>query len=177
MEISLQFSILGMQYIASKSIVHRDLAARNVLLTDSFNAKISDFGLSCSTIVEKKSNKLYYLPKKLPVKWLSIEALVSKIFSEKSDVWTFGVLMFEVFSFGQIPYPDLGLKDLMEYLTAGNRLGCPQAATEEIYEIMMGCWKEDPEGRPTFQTLANVFHAILEKATQSYGYVEGSMDE
>ena len=163
-----------MQFIASKSIVHRDLAARNILLTDSFNAKISDFGLSCymgNSVLEQDP------PKKLPYKWLSIEALVSKIFSEKSDVWAFGVLMFEVFSFGQIPYPDLGLKDLLEYLTAGNRLGCPQAATEEIYEIMMECWKEDPEGRPTFETLANVFHEILEKATKSYGYVESSMDE
>uniref|UniRef100_A0A914DQV6 Protein kinase domain-containing protein n=1 Tax=Acrobeloides nanus TaxID=290746 RepID=A0A914DQV6_9BILA len=173
------FSILwqiakGMEFIASKLIVHRDLAARNILLTDSFNAKISDFGLSCS--IDNSALNEEYLPKKLSVKWLSIEALVSKVFSEKSDVWAFGVLMFEVFSFGQIPYPDLGLKDLMEYLTAGNRLGCPQAATEEIYEIMMECWKGDPEGRPTFETLANVFHEILEKATKSDDY-ESLMDE
>jgi serine/threonine protein kinase len=167
---------LGMQYIASKSIVHRDLAARNILLTDSFNAKISDFGLSCSTIVEK-SNKLYYLPKKLPVKWLSIEALVSKIFSEKSDVWAFGVLMYEVFSFGQAPYPTFGLEDLVEYLQTGNRLSRSETADEEIYEIMLDCWKEDPEERPTFGAISRRFYAILEDATRSYGYVEGKKDE
>uniref|UniRef100_A0A914EGK8 Tyrosine-protein kinase catalytic domain-containing protein n=1 Tax=Acrobeloides nanus TaxID=290746 RepID=A0A914EGK8_9BILA len=79
--------------------------------------------------------------------------------------------------FGQAPYPALGLNDLKEFLKAGNRLSCPQAATEEIYEIMLNCWNEYPEERPTFETLVNVFHGILEKATKSYGYVESSMDE
>uniref|UniRef100_A0A914DHY8 Serine-threonine/tyrosine-protein kinase catalytic domain-containing protein n=1 Tax=Acrobeloides nanus TaxID=290746 RepID=A0A914DHY8_9BILA len=84
--------------------------------------------------------------------------------------------MFEVFSFGQVPYTDLGPKDLVEYLKAGNGLSCPQTATEEIYGIMLNCWKVDREERPNCETLANVFYEILEKATKSYGYVEGSID-
>uniref|UniRef100_A0A914DIZ7 receptor protein-tyrosine kinase n=1 Tax=Acrobeloides nanus TaxID=290746 RepID=A0A914DIZ7_9BILA len=164
-----------MQFIASKFIVHRDLAARNILLTDSFNAKISDFGLSCymgNSVLEQE-----YPPKKLPYKWLSIEALVSKIFSEKSDVWAFGVLMFEVFSLGQVPYTGLILEELVDYLKAGNRLLCPEAANEKIYEIMLDCWKEDPEERPTFEALDSRFYVILADATKSYGYVESKEEK
>uniref|UniRef100_A0A914DXQ1 receptor protein-tyrosine kinase n=1 Tax=Acrobeloides nanus TaxID=290746 RepID=A0A914DXQ1_9BILA len=159
-----------MQFIASKCIVHRDIAARNVLLTDSFNAKISDFGLSCHMGNSVREEK--YSPKKFPYKWLSIEALVSKLFSEKSDVWAFGVLTHEVFSFGQAPYPGLGLEDLVDHLKAGNRLSRPEATDEQIYEIMLECWKEDPDERPAFEALTSRLHTILADATKSYGYVE-----
>src|SRR5687768_14107995 len=118
-----------MTFIASKHIVHRDLAARNILLTDSFNAKISDFGLSFST--DAKNEDSSFLPKKLPIKWLSIEALVRKIFSEKSDVWAFGVLMYEVFSFGEVPYKNVIFEELIELLQSGQRAGCPEAANRE----------------------------------------------
>ena len=157
-----------MQFIASKHIVHRDLAARNILLTDSFNAKISDFGLSFCT--DDKSSS--FLPKKLPVKWLSIEAIMSKIFSEKSDVWAFGVLMYEVFSFGETPYKNVIFEELVEFLQSGQRLACPEAANRETYEIMLSCWEENPEDRPNFESLADKLHKILENATQAYGYLE-----
>src|SRR5687767_11742021 len=114
-----------MLYIASKNIVHRDLAARNILLTDGFNAKISDFGLSM--INETGENNTGGLPKKLPIKWLSIEAITRLIFSEKSDVWAFGVLMYEMFSYGKVPYPDFFDKDsIVNFLLRGKRLGCPE---------------------------------------------------
>uniref|UniRef100_A0A914D8F0 Protein kinase domain-containing protein n=1 Tax=Acrobeloides nanus TaxID=290746 RepID=A0A914D8F0_9BILA len=175
--VNIFFSILwqiarGMQYISSKNIVHRDLAARNVLLTDSFNAKISDFGLSlCADLEEKSSSST---PQKLPVKWLSLEALLNKVFSVKSDVWAFGVLMFEVFSFGSIPYKDVILEELIEMLKNGDRLECPKAANEETYEIMRSCWQEDPEARPIFEQLSERFREMLESRTMTYGYVEGS---
>uniref|UniRef100_A0A914CT63 Protein kinase domain-containing protein n=1 Tax=Acrobeloides nanus TaxID=290746 RepID=A0A914CT63_9BILA len=145
---------LRMQFIASKCIVHRDIAARNILLTDSFNAKISDFGLSCH--MGNSVREQGYSPNKFPYKWLSIEALISKLFSEKSDVWAFG----------------FGLEDLVDHLKAGNRLSRPEAADEQIYEIMLDCWKEDPEERPTFEALTSRLHTILADATKSYGYVE-----
>uniref|UniRef100_A0A914D9Y0 Protein kinase domain-containing protein n=1 Tax=Acrobeloides nanus TaxID=290746 RepID=A0A914D9Y0_9BILA len=174
--VNIFFSILwqiarGMQYISSKNIVHRDLAARNVLLTDSFNAKISDFGLSFCAYLEENSSSS--TPQKLPVKWLSLEALLDMVFSEKSDVWAFGILMFEVFSFGAIPYKDVVLKDLVEMLRNGDRLECPKAANEETYEIMRSCWQEDPEARPTFEQLSERFREMLKSTTMAYGYVEG----
>ena len=162
-----------MQYISSKNIVHRDLAARNVLLTDSFNAKIADFGLSFCTDLEENLTSSSSTPQKLPVKWLSLEALLNMVFSEKSDVWAFGILMFEVFSFGAIPYKDVILEELIEMLRNGDRLECPKAANEDTYEIMRSCWQEDPEARPTFEQLSERFREMLENTTMIYGYVEG----
>uniref|UniRef100_A0A914DHV1 receptor protein-tyrosine kinase n=1 Tax=Acrobeloides nanus TaxID=290746 RepID=A0A914DHV1_9BILA len=163
--------VISMLYIASKNIVHRDLAARNILLTDGFNAKISDFGLSM--INETGENNTGVLPKKLPVKWLSIEAITRLIFSEKSDVWAFGVLMYEMFSYGKVPYPDFFDKNsVVSFLLRGKRLECPETVGYEIYQIMLECWAENPEERPNFETLVEKFRKIIDTATVSYGYVE-----
>jgi serine/threonine protein kinase len=165
-----------MQFIASKKIVHRDLASRNILLTDSFNAKISDFGLSINMETENFSSKM--LPKKLPIKWLSIEALSELSFTEKSDVWAFGVLMYEVFSYGKIPYRSMTSDDkILSFLKSGRRLERPEAADEEIYRIMLKCWEEELEDRPRFEHLTNWLHEILETTTVSYGYVRAKSDE
>uniref|UniRef100_A0A914DUP6 Protein kinase domain-containing protein n=1 Tax=Acrobeloides nanus TaxID=290746 RepID=A0A914DUP6_9BILA len=149
------FSILwqvarGMQYISSKNIVHRDLAARNVLLTDSFNAKIADFGLSFST--DSGSPSTTDLPKKLPIKWLAIEALLNNL--------------------GLVSYKDLTTEDLVDFLRSGNRLECPEAANKETYEMMLCCWKEDYDERPTFEQLVSQLREILKTTTMTYGYVE-----
>jgi serine/threonine protein kinase len=160
-----------MLYITSKNIVHRDLAARNILLTDSFNAKISDFGLSM--INETGEYYSGILPKKLPVKWLSIEAITQFIFSEKSDIWAFGVLMYEMFTYGKVPYPDFFDKDtIVNFLLRGQRLECPETVGDEIYQIMLQCWAENPDERPNFEKLVDKFRKILDTATISYGYVE-----
>ena len=144
-----------MKYIASKRMVHRDLAARNVLLCDNLAAKISDFGLCCTmdaTLIHKGS-----LAQKLPIKWLALEALTDQIFSEKSDIWSFGILIYEVFTFGSIPYANMNNDEMLVFLQAGNRLERPNNVCDELYEIMKSCWNKYMGLRPNFLDLEERF--------------------
>uniref|UniRef100_A0A914CJA5 Protein kinase domain-containing protein n=1 Tax=Acrobeloides nanus TaxID=290746 RepID=A0A914CJA5_9BILA len=149
----------GMEFIASKNIVHRDLAARNILLTNDLQAKISDFGLA---VINDSGIKESSVPKKLPVRWLSIEAIVEKLFSEKSDVWAFGVLMYEVFIMGQDPYAGIPTEMILRFLQSGERMSRPRLATNEIYELMCRCWEGNMETRPKFEELVLILHNLLE---------------
>uniref|UniRef100_A0A914E299 receptor protein-tyrosine kinase n=1 Tax=Acrobeloides nanus TaxID=290746 RepID=A0A914E299_9BILA len=153
--------ILGMQYIASRGLVHRDLAARNVLLFANSIAKISDFGLCCS--IDENLTERSILSLKLPIKWLSLEALIDKIFSEKSDVWSFGVLMYEVFTFGGIPYATMNNDELVMFLKSGARLELPNNMDVGLYEIMLSCWREDLKERPTFVELEEKFPGYIDE--------------
>ena len=105
----------------------------------------------------KESN----LPNRLPIRWLSIEAIVEKLFSEKSDVWAFGVLMFEVFSLGQDPYVGIETKQILRFLRSGERMSRPELATNEMYEMMCRCWEENLETRPKFEELVAKLHDVL----------------
>lgn len=157
-----------MQYIASKGMVHRDLAARNILLCENNLAKISDFGLCCTcddSFIYQAS-----LTKKLPMKWLAIEALTERIFSEKSDIWSFGVLIFETFTLGKVPYAMMNNNEMLDFLLAGNRLECDEAPMD-AQEVMAICWEENPVDRPTFDELEARFHTFLEAHAESYGYL------
>uniref|UniRef100_A0A914EI43 receptor protein-tyrosine kinase n=1 Tax=Acrobeloides nanus TaxID=290746 RepID=A0A914EI43_9BILA len=160
---------LGMQYIASLRLVHRDLAARNILLTNTNIAKLSDFGLCCTC--DDSFTYQASIHKKLPMKWLSLEAINDRRFSEKSDVWSFGILMYEVFSRGRVPYTNMTISEMLDFLKSGQRLECPRDANDEIYEIMKLCWELEPEMRPKFEELDQVFREILEKETEVYGYL------
>uniref|UniRef100_A0A914CRS1 Protein kinase domain-containing protein n=1 Tax=Acrobeloides nanus TaxID=290746 RepID=A0A914CRS1_9BILA len=160
----------AMSVIASHKMVHRDLAARNILLVDENIAKVSDFGLCCDidndTLIYQAS-----LTKKLPMKWLSIEALAERRFSEKSDVWSFGVLMYEMFSLGKAPYASLENSEVLGFLQSGQRLEIPEDVPEELVLIMESCWEEGPAQRPTFISLMEKFRDILETSTSHYGYL------
>uniref|UniRef100_A0A914P7J5 Protein kinase domain-containing protein n=1 Tax=Panagrolaimus davidi TaxID=227884 RepID=A0A914P7J5_9BILA len=160
---------LALEHIASLLMVHRDVACRNILLTESGIAKLADFGLCCHC--DESFTYRATLQKRLPLKWLSIEALVDRIFSEKSDVWSFGVLCFEAFSDGSVPYPALTNLEMLEALQNGKRLEKPIKASSEVYELMLKCWKESPEERPTFKDLSKDLKIILESKTQNYGYL------
>ncbi|CAB3400725.1 unnamed protein product [Caenorhabditis bovis] len=163
----------GMAYLSSKNFIHRDLAARNVLLTKSLTAKISDFGLCrCmdSSLYTAKGGRL-------PIKWMSIEALKFYEFSIKSDVWSYGVLLFEIFSLGDIPYPTVQQMELLDHLLKGNRLPQPQKCPNEIFEMMKTCWEEKPEKRPDFNDIRTELTGLLNLDDESYGYLNLESDD
>uniref|UniRef100_A0AAQ5XTP6 Fibroblast growth factor receptor n=1 Tax=Amphiprion ocellaris TaxID=80972 RepID=A0AAQ5XTP6_AMPOC len=141
----------GMSYLASKKCIHRDLAARNVLVTDDNVMKIADFGLA------RDIHHIDYYKKttngRLPVKWMAPEALFDRIYTHQSDVWSFGVLLWEIFTLGGSPYPGVPVEELFKLLKEGHRMEKPSACTQELYLMMRDCWNAVPSRRPTFQQL------------------------
>uniref|UniRef100_H2TSK2 Tyrosine-protein kinase n=1 Tax=Takifugu rubripes TaxID=31033 RepID=H2TSK2_TAKRU len=136
----------GMEYLESKKLVHRDLAARNVLVSDDIVAKVSDFGLT-------KADSKVSDDAKLPVKWTAPEALKKEKLSTKSDVWSYGILLWEIFSYGRQPYPKMSLKEVKEGVEAGYRMEAPEDCPPAVYTLMRTCWEQDPRRRPTFHKL------------------------
>uniref|UniRef100_A0A8C7LJZ2 Fibroblast growth factor receptor n=1 Tax=Oncorhynchus mykiss TaxID=8022 RepID=A0A8C7LJZ2_ONCMY len=141
----------GMAYLALQKCIHRDLAARNVLVTEDNVMKIADFGLA------RDIHHIDYYKKttngRLPVKWMAPEALFDRIYTHQSDVWSFGVLLWEIFTLGGSPYPGVPVEELFKLLKEGHRMDRPAACTEELYIMMRDCWHAVPSRRPTFQQL------------------------
>ncbi|XP_060610455.2 tyrosine-protein kinase Mer isoform X1 [Anolis sagrei] len=152
---------LGMEYLSNKHFLHRDLAARNCMLRDDMTVCVADFGLS-----KKIYSGDYYRQgriAKMPVKWIAIESLADRVYTTKSDVWAFGVTMWEIATRGMTPYPGVQNHEIYDYLLHGNRLKQPEDCLDELYEIMCSCWRANPADRPTFSDLK--LH--LEKLSQT----------
>ncbi|CAH2285244.1 tyrosine- kinase Lyn isoform X1 [Pelobates cultripes] len=143
----------GMAYIERKNYIHRDLRAANVLVSESLMCKIADFGLA--RVIEDNE---YTAGEgaKFPIKWTAPEAINFGCFTIKSDVWSFGVLLYEIITFGKIPYPGMTNADVMSALQRGYRMPRTESCPEELYDIQKQCWKEKPEERPTFEYLQSV---------------------
>ncbi|XP_068733694.1 tyrosine kinase receptor Cad96Ca-like [Montipora capricornis] len=141
----------GMCYLCSKKIVHRDLEARNVLVGEGERCKVTDFGMARNVgqddIYTKKSRG------RLPVKWTAYEALLYGVYTTQSDVWGYGILLYEVLTIGGSPYPDTNARLIADKLQQGYRMPKPRHVDSKLYEIMMKCWEEDPSDRPTFEKL------------------------
>ncbi|XP_035464688.2 fibroblast growth factor receptor 1b [Scophthalmus maximus] len=157
----------GMAYLASKKCIHRDLAARNVLVTEDNVMKIADFGLA------RDVHHIDYYKKttngRLPVKWMAPEALFDRIYTHQSDVWSFGVLLWEIFTLGGSPYPGVPVEELFKLLKEGHRMEKPPACTQELYLMMRDCWNAVPSRRPTFQQLVEDLDRTLSlMANQEY---------
>nr|SVE88641.1 EOG090X06CC [Daphnia sinensis] len=147
----------GMSYLESRQLIHRDLAARNVLVSDGCVAKICDFGLARLI----KDNE--YCPTagtRFPVKWTAPEAALCGRFSIKSDVWSFGVLLMELFTYGQVPYPGMHNREVIENVEKGYRMPKPvnNPLPDALYRLIISCWEAEPDKRPTFEFL----HHFLE---------------
>ncbi|KAM9355322.1 tyrosine-protein kinase FRK-like [Pholidichthys leucotaenia] len=143
----------GMAYLEIQNYIHRDLAARNVLVGDNNIYKVADFGLAR---VFMKENENVYEPKEgtqFPVKWTAPEVIHENRFTIKSDVWSFGILLYEIMTFGQMPYPSMTNFQVVQRVTRGYRMSSPPSCPKMLYELMLDCWKENEQDRPTFETL------------------------
>ncbi|XP_033156087.1 tyrosine-protein kinase Shark [Drosophila mauritiana] len=146
----------GMHYLESQHFVHRDLAARNILLTARHQAKISDFGMSRSL---RPGSTEYQFTQggRWPIRWYAPESFNLGIFSHASDVWSFGVTIWEMFSLGAPPYGEISNVDAIKLVDSGERLPQPNLCPAYIYAVMQSCWKERPKDRPTFVYLTEFF--------------------
>lgn len=145
----------GMSYLEEKRLVHRDLAARNVLVQTPSCVKITDFGLAKLLDINEEEYKA--AGGKMPIKWLALECIQHRIFTHKSDVWAFGVTIWELLTYGDRPYEHIPAKDVPELLEKGDRLPQPNICTIDVYMLMIKCWMLDAESRPGFKELADEF--------------------
>ncbi|XP_016077463.1 PREDICTED: tyrosine-protein kinase Fer isoform X2 [Miniopterus natalensis] len=152
----------GMSYLESKNCIHRDLAARNCLVGENNVLKISDFGMS-----RQEDGGVYSSSglKQIPIKWTAPEALNYGRYSSESDVWSFGILLWETFSLGVCPYPGMTNQQAREQVERGYRMSAPQHCPEDIFKIMMKCWDYKPENRPKFSELQKELSVIKKKFT------------
>ncbi|XP_054751348.2 hepatocyte growth factor receptor-like [Lytechinus pictus] len=150
----------GMMYLSGLKFVHRDLAARNCMLDEDMVVKVADFGLS-RDIYERD----YYSAKdrtaKLPVRWMAMECLERNIYNTRTDVWSFGVVMWELLTRGVVPYPAIDNVDILKYLHGGRRLSQPEHCPDHVYEVMLSCWSVSPIDRPSFCLLVDNLDGIL----------------
>ncbi|XP_019485606.1 PREDICTED: macrophage colony-stimulating factor 1 receptor [Hipposideros armiger] len=168
----------GMAFLASKNCIHRDVAARNVLLTSGRVAKIGDFGLARD--IMNDSNYIVKGNARLPVKWMAPESIFDCVYTVQSDVWSYGILLWEIFSLGLNPYPGILVNSKFYKLVKdGYQMAQPAFAPKNIYSIMQACWALEPTQRPTFQQICSLLHeqAQEERGEQGYTNLPGNSSE
>lgn len=161
----------GMEYLSNLKFVHRDLAARNCMLDDNMTVKVADFGLS-RDIYERDYYSSDDRKAKLPVKWMALESLEKGIYNIKTDVWSFGVVLWELMTRGVCPYPEVDNWDIIKFLKSGRRMPQPSYCPDQLYAIMLQCWEEHARLRPSFAELVKAVKSIIvhmEKAHQRVG--------
>ncbi|XP_008059241.1 macrophage colony-stimulating factor 1 receptor [Carlito syrichta] len=165
----------GMAFLASKNCIHRDVAARNVLLTSGHVAKIGDFGLARD--IMNDSNYIVKGNARLPVKWMAPESIFNCVYTVQSDVWSYGILLWEIFSLGLNPYPGILVNSKFYKLVKdGYQMAQPVFAPKSIYSIMQACWALEPTHRPTFQQICSLLQeqAQVDRRAQDYANLPGS---
>uniref|UniRef100_A0A1I8C3K1 Tyrosine-protein kinase n=1 Tax=Meloidogyne hapla TaxID=6305 RepID=A0A1I8C3K1_MELHA len=149
----------GMAYLESRNFIHRDLAARNCLINDDFVVKVADFGLARFMTDDTYTA---HAGAKFPIKWTAPEGLAYNTFSTKSDVWAFGVLLWEIFSYGMAPYPGVELGSVIGLLEKNFRLERPTDCPDSVHRLMLQCWQWSPSDRPRFHNLHKSLYSLLQ---------------
>ncbi|KAM9409786.1 ephrin type-A receptor 2a [Pholidichthys leucotaenia] len=150
----------GMKYLADMNYVHRDVAARNVLVNSNLECKVSDFGMS--RILEDDAEGTYTTRGgKIPIRWTAPEAIAYRQFTSASDVWSFGIVMWEVMAFGERPYWDMSNHEVMKAINEAFRLPAPMDCPSAIYQLMLQCWQHDRTKRPRFSDIVNILDKLL----------------
>ncbi|CAL8284431.1 unnamed protein product [Merluccius merluccius] len=148
----------GMSYLEEVRLVHRDLAARNVLVKNPNHVKITDFGLA--RLLDIDETEYHADGGKVPIKWMALESILHRRFTHQSDVWSYGVTVWELMTFGAKPYDLIPARDIPDLLEGGERLPQPLICTIDVYMIMVKCWMIDPDSRPRFRELVNEFSSM-----------------
>lgn len=155
----------GMAYIERKNYIHRDLRAANVLVSENLLCKIADFGLA--RVIEDDEYSARE-GAKFPIKWTAPEAINYGSFTIKSDMWSFGVLLHEIITYGRMPYPGMTKVEVMSSIQRGYRMPQPENCPTELYNIMLTCWKDKAEDRPTFDFLQSVLNDFYTATEAQY---------
>ena len=164
----------GMSYLGEKNCIHRDLAARNILVTEDLICKVADFG---SARIIPEGVYIAHAETMFPIKWTAIEAILHSKYTIKSDVWSFGILLYELITCGSVPYPGMLNTQVIKKLERGYRMPCPEGCPEQLYKIMRECWRDEATSRPTFKVLQSTldnFHVGIEHTHPSNGQVRYS---
>ena len=151
----------GMIYLSEKKFVHRDLATRNCLVNDELIVKIADFGLS-----RRVNANNYYKGNEddaIPIRWMPLESILYNKFTTQSDVWAFGVVLWEIFSFALQPYYGMTHEEVVDFIKNGNILSSPPETPSSIYQLMKLCWSKKPSNRPAFQSIYQTLYSIYHK--------------
>ncbi|KAJ3606044.1 hypothetical protein NHX12_028087 [Muraenolepis orangiensis] len=154
----------AMEYLERKNFIHRDLAARNCLVGENHLVKVADFGLSRLMTGDTYTA---HAGAKFPIKWTAPESLAYNKFSIKSDVWAFGVLLWEIATYGMSPYPGIDLSQVYELLEKDYRMDRPEGCPEKVYELMRACWKWIPGDRPSFAETHQAFETMFQESSIS----------
>ena len=140
----------GMAFLEQANYIHRDLAARNILVGENRVCKVADFGLA--RVIDEDIYEAH-TGAKFPIKWTAPEAAMYSRFTIKSDVWSFGILLYEIITYGRFPYPGMTNAEVLEKIQTGYRMACPPNCPKNLHDMMLECWRDDPSSRPTFETL------------------------
>ncbi|XP_019747503.1 macrophage colony-stimulating factor 1 receptor 2 [Hippocampus comes] len=169
----------GLDFLSTRNCIHRDVAARNVLLTDRHVAKICDFGLARD--IRNDDSYIVQGNARLPVKWMSPESIFQCVYTVQSDVWSYGVLLWEIFSLGKSPYPNIAVDTkFYKMIKDGCHMDRPDFAPPQIYRLMTSCWSLEPTERPTFKMIGRLMERLLpcaNKAGQSEQPTYKNIDE
>lgn len=157
----------GLTHLGEEGIIHRDIALRNILLTSNDVVKIADLGLAVSSLSLPSPQYWSRSNKPTPYKWMAVESLTEGVFSPQSDVWAFGVLVWEIFSLGEDPYGDVNPIELTKMLQTGGRMGQCSLAPHRVNQMIRSCWETDPAQRPSSEEIKSILSGYNRHRTDS----------